>query len=67
VLDLETGRIVWVGKGRSEATLASFFEELIVEQRKSIEPVASDMAAGFRNAVESTTSSTWSRSTAARS
>jgi transposase len=52
VLDLETGRIVWVGKGRSEATLASFFEELTPEQRKSIEAVATDMAAGFRNAVE---------------
>ena len=52
VLDLETGRIVWVGKGRTEATLASFFAELTPEQRKSIEAVASDMAAGFRNAVE---------------
>ena len=52
VLDLETGRIVWVGKGRTEATLASFFEELTPEQRKAIEAVASDMASGFRNAVE---------------
>jgi transposase len=52
VLDLETGRIVWVGKGRSEATLAGFFAELTPAQRKSIEAVASDMAAGFRNAVE---------------
>jgi transposase len=52
VLDLETGRIVWVGKGRTEATLAGFFAELTPEQRKSIVAVASDMAAGFRNAVE---------------
>ncbi|HEU0076937.1 MAG TPA: ISL3 family transposase [Longimicrobiaceae bacterium] len=52
VLDLETGRIVWVGKGRTEATLASFFAELTPEQRKAIEAVASDMASGFRNAVE---------------
>ena len=52
VLDLETGRIVWVGKGRSEATLAGFFAELTPEQRKAIEAVASDMASGFRNAVE---------------
>ena len=52
VLDLETGRIVWVGKGRSESTLAGFFEELTPQQRESIEAVASDMAAGFRNAVE---------------
>jgi transposase len=50
-LDLETGRIVWVGKGRTEATLASFFEELTPEQRNSIEAVAIDMAEGFRNAV----------------
>ena len=52
VLDLETGRIVWVGKDRTEATLASFFAELTPEQRASIEAVACDMAAGFRNAVE---------------
>jgi transposase len=52
VLDLETGRIVWVGKDRTEATLASFFAELTPEQRASIEAVATDMAAGFRNAVE---------------
>ncbi len=52
VLDLETGRIVWAGKGRTEATLTGFFEELTPEQRSSIEAVATDMAAGFRNAVE---------------
>ena len=52
VLDLETGRIVWVGKGKTESTLASFFDELTPEQRESIEAVAADMAAGFRNAVE---------------
>jgi len=52
VLDLQTGRIVWVGKGKTESTLASFFEELTPEQRESIEAVASDMAAGFRTAVE---------------
>ena len=52
VLDLETGRIVWVGKGRTEATLDGFFDELTPDQCGSIEAVASDMAAGFRNAVE---------------
>lgn len=52
VLDLETGRIVWVGKGRTEATLASFFAELTPEQRNAIEAVASDMASGFRTAIE---------------
>lgn len=52
VLDLETGRIVWVGRGNTESTLAGFFEELTPEQRESIEAVAADMAAGFRAAVE---------------
>jgi transposase len=52
VLDLETGRIVWVGKGRTEATLTTFFEALTPEQRNSIKAVAADMAPGFRNAVE---------------
>ena len=52
MLNLETGGIVWAGQGRSEATLASFFEELTPEQRKAIEAVASDMASGFRSAVE---------------
>jgi transposase len=52
VLDLETGRIVWVGQGRSEATLERFFDALTSEQRASIEAVALDMAAGYRKALE---------------
>lgn len=51
VLDLETGRMVWIGKDRTKATLSRFFQELTAEQRASIEAVATDMAAGFREAV----------------
>lgn len=51
VLDLETGRMVWLGKDRTKATLARFFQELTAEQRSSIEAVATDMAVGFRDAV----------------
>jgi transposase len=52
VLDLESGRVVWIGEGRSEETLAGFFAELTVEQRAAIEAVATDMAPGYRAAVE---------------
>ena len=51
VLDLETGRMVWIGPDRTKATLLSFFAELTPEQRSSIEAVATDMAAGYRDAV----------------
>jgi len=52
VLDLESGRVVWIGEGRSEETLSSFFAELSEAQRATIEAVATDMAAGYRNAVQ---------------
>ncbi len=51
VLDLETGRMVWIGPDRTKATLLGFFAELTPEQRSSIEAVATDMAAGYREAV----------------
>ncbi len=51
VLDLETGRMVWLGKDRTKATLSRFFQELTFEQRSSIEAVATDMAVGYRDAV----------------
>lgn len=41
-----------MGKGRSEDTLAGFLERLTPEQRTSTKAVATDMAAGFCNAVE---------------
>lgn len=51
VLDLETGRMVWIGRDRTKATLLGFFAELTDAQRASIEAVAMDMAAGYREAV----------------
>jgi transposase len=51
VLDLETGRMVWIGPDRTKATLLRFFAELTPEQRASIEAVATDMASGYREAV----------------
>jgi len=51
VLDLETGRIVWVGEGRSEETLGNFFAALTQEQRQGIEAVAADMSHSFTKAV----------------
>jgi transposase len=52
VLDLESGRVVWIGEGRSEETLAAFFAELTDAQRGAIEAVATDMAPGYRVAVK---------------
>ena len=51
VLDLETGRMVWIGPDRTKATLMTFFAALTPAQRSSIEAVATDMAAGYREAV----------------
>jgi transposase len=51
VLDLETGRMVWIGPDRTKATLLRFFAELTPEQRATIEAVATDMASGYREAV----------------
>lgn len=51
VLDLEAGRIVWVGEGRSEETLRAFFNELTADQRASIEAIAADMSPPFRKAI----------------
>jgi transposase len=44
ILDLDSGRIVWVGEDRSEATLSRFFGELNEGQKASIEAIAVDMS-----------------------
>lgn len=44
VLDLESGRVVWVGEDRSEATLTRFFSEMTPPQRANIEAIAVDMS-----------------------
>lgn len=52
VLDLETGRVVWTGKGNSKATLDSFYKELSDEQRSSIKAVAMDMWKAYQSSTE---------------
>ena len=52
VLDLETGRMVWIGRDRTKATLLRFFAELTAEQRSRIEAVATDMASWYREAIQ---------------
>jgi transposase len=43
VLDYETGRVVWIGRGRDKETLTPFFAEMAPEQRVKIKAVALDM------------------------
>jgi transposase len=50
VIDLESGEIVWVGKGRGEAALAKFFRRLR-KSRARVKAVACDMAAAYWGAV----------------
>ncbi len=52
VLDLETGRMVWIGRDRTKASLMSFFAELTAEQLSGIEAVATDMASWYREAIK---------------
>lgn len=51
VLDLETGRVVWMGRDRTRATLLAFFAELTPEQIGSIEAIALDMSTAYHEAV----------------
>lgn len=51
VLDINTGRIVWIGRDRTRAMLMGFHNELTEEQRCRIEAVASDMAYGYGEVV----------------
>ena len=49
VLDYITGRVVWVGEGRSKETLDEFFGDMTAEQKAGIEAVAMDMWEPFIN------------------
>ncbi len=51
VIDFETGRVVWMGKGRSERSLDPFFAAMPEGIREGIEAVAMDMWQGYINAV----------------
>ena len=52
VLDYLTGRVVWMGEGRSAEAFDAFFAELTDEQKQGIEAVAMDMWEAFINRVQ---------------
>jgi transposase len=52
VLDYETGRVVWMGEGRSMDTLDRFFAEWSEDQKQAIEAVAMDMWEPYINRVQ---------------
>jgi transposase len=52
VSDLRTGEPVWIGYGRSEATLKSWLDTLTAEQKKRLKLFAMDMHEAFKNAVQ---------------
>lgn len=47
VLDLETGEVLWVGKGRSIADFSKFFDEIENPLLSEVRAVAMDMNAAF--------------------
>ncbi|OYV75023.1 MAG: hypothetical protein B7Z74_01545 [Deltaproteobacteria bacterium 21-66-5] len=51
VSNLETGEPIWMGYGRSEATLKQWLDTLTAEQKKRIQLFAMDMHEAFKNAV----------------
>jgi transposase len=54
VVDHDTGRIVWLAKGRNSATLQAFFDEL-GDRRASIRAVSIDMSGGYEKAIRANT------------
>lgn len=52
VINYETGEVVWMGKGRSQETLESFFKELPEDIRAGISAVALDMWQPYMSAIE---------------
>jgi transposase len=51
VSDLDSGEPVWIGYGRGEATLASWFKTLSSEQKAKIDLFACDMWEPFKTAI----------------
>ncbi len=49
---LDTGRVVWVGKGKSSATLHVFFDELGEKRTGLLEVIATDLGAAFTKVVK---------------
>ena len=52
VLNYLTGRVVWMGQGRSMETLDQFFDGMTTGQKAAIEAVAMDMWEAYINRVE---------------
>ena len=51
VIDWETGRIVWMGEGRSKASIDKFFQQMPAEARSNIQAAAMDMWQPYIQAV----------------
>lgn len=43
VMDYETGRVVWLARGRASHTLKSFFKGMTTAQKQAVEAIAMDM------------------------
>lgn len=52
VTNLETGKVVWTGEGKSAETLGKFFDVLGPERSAKLEVVAIDMSIAYTNAVQ---------------
>ena len=52
VMDLETGDILWVGKGRTLNDFAKFFEEINADTLSAVIAVAMDMNASYNKLVQ---------------
>ena len=52
VMDLDTGRVIWVGEGRKEEDIDKFFLTLTEEQKNSIEAVSIDMWPAYINSAK---------------
>jgi transposase len=51
VCDHRDGAVVWAGKGRGAATLASFFDELGAAETTKLTAVSIDMSGGYQKAI----------------
>ncbi len=52
IINFETGRVIWMGKGRSIASLYKFFRKMPAKIKNRIEAVATDMWAPYIKAFE---------------
>jgi len=51
VVNHDTGKVIWIGEGKSADVLKLFFERLSAEQLATIEIVSMDLSAAFQKAV----------------